>query len=223
MTLPDDAARHLAALRLKPGAALTLFDGTGGQWAATLIEGGKRPAVRLLEHQTIERESPLSTTLLQALCSGDKLDFVVQKATELGVARIVPWQAQRSELKLSGERADKRLARLRQIAISACEQCGRNRLPEISPVVTLSAALQQAQGQKILFAPEAQSALGGLPAASAATLLIGPEGGLAPEEIAEAKAAGFVGVRLGPRVLRTETAGPAALAVLQSRWGDWAI
>jgi 16S rRNA (uracil1498-N3)-methyltransferase len=220
--LPDEAARHVAALRLKAGAPLAVFDGTGGEWAARLAEAGKRPKAWLIEHHAVERESPLESILLQALCSGDKMDFVVQKATELGVSRIIPWQASRSELRLSGERAEKRLARWRQIAISACEQCGRNRLPEISLPASPAEAFGCAKGQKVLFSPEAEGTLGSLPASPAASLLIGPEGGLAPEEIAAAKAAGFAARRLGPRVLRTETAGLAALAVLQSLWGDWA-
>ncbi|HTT01196.1 MAG TPA: 16S rRNA (uracil(1498)-N(3))-methyltransferase [Steroidobacteraceae bacterium] len=224
LTLQGSAATHIArVLRLSSGDALTIFDGRGGEYAARIAEL-RKDAVRVEvgEHLEIERESSLSVTLAQGVSRGERMDFVVQKATELGVRRIVPVATERSVVRIdAGQAVDKRLRHWRAIAIAACEQCGRNRLPEIAPPQPLATCLGGLAPQtlRILLSLEGGSACE-LPAAADVTLLIGPEGGLTEEEQRRARAAGFVAVRLGPRVLRTETAALAALAVLQQRLGD---
>jgi len=166
-------------------------------------------------------------TLVQALQSGDKMDLTIQKAVELGAAAIVPVASRRSVLKLEGARAAKRLAHWQGVAVAACEQCGRNRVPPVAEIESLERWLAQpapANVLRLMLAPGADATLAALPRPTADTrieLLIGAEGGLAPEELEKATQAGFVGVRLGPRILRTETAGLAALAALQCLWGDF--
>lgn len=225
--LPSGPARHAArVLRLGPGDGLVLFDGLGGQVSATIATVVKdKVAVVLGPRQAVERESRLSLTLVQALQGADKMDFTVQKAVELGVSRVVPVSSRRSVVRLDGERAAKRVEHWRGVAVSACEQCGRNRLPEVAPVRSLEAFLTQAApagGLRLMLAPDAPQALAALPPpAGEVQLLIGAEGGLAPEEMAAARQAGFMPVRLGPRVLRTETAGLAALAAIHALWGDF--
>ena len=166
-------------------------------------------------------------TLVQALQSGDKMDLTIQKAVELGAAGIIPVASRRSVLKLDGARAAKRLAHWQGVAVAACEQCGRNRVPLVAEIESLERWLVQPAAENVLrlmLAPGAGQTLATLPRPSAVTrieLLIGAEGGLAPEELERAAQAGFVGVRLGPRILRTETAGLAALAAMQCLWGDF--
>jgi 16S rRNA (uracil1498-N3)-methyltransferase len=228
--LSPDAARHAArVLRLGPGDALTLFDGTGGEYACR-IHSRDRDTVttEVLSWHDVERESPVDLTLVQALQAGEKMDLTVQKAVELGAGRIVPVATRRSVVRLDGERAAKRVAHWRAVAVSACEQCGRNRVPEIADLIDLPRWLALPQtGVKplrLMLDPEASLALDALPRPGAATrveLLIGAEGGLTSEEAKLSLAAGFVAVRLGPRVLRTETAGLAALAAIQCLWGDF--
>lgn len=226
--LPEDAARHAGrVLRLRVGDALTLFDGGGGEVDAVIDAVARdRVSVQLGAWRAVDRESPLTITLVQALQTGDKMDTTVQKAVELGVSRIVPVVSRRSVLRLDGERARRRVAHWQAVAVAACEQCGRNRVPSIEAVVALDRwlATPAAAARRLMLAPEAVSALATLAPplpGDAVELLIGAEGGLAPEEMALALAAGFVGVRLGPRVLRTETAGMAALAAIQAVWGDF--
>jgi 16S rRNA (uracil1498-N3)-methyltransferase len=221
LALPDAAAHHaIRVVRLGAGDALTLFTGTGGEYAATIADVGKREAaVRIEAFDATERESPLAVTLAQAVAANDAMDLAVRKATELGVFAIQPLLTERSGRLPPGERCDKRLAHWRQIAVAACEQCGRNRVPEILAVVTLRAWLDTWRGGGVVFAPDGEHSLAALPAAPSA-LLVGPEGGLAPDEIAAAKTAGFIATRLGPRVLRTETAGMAALTAVNLLWGD---
>ena len=236
--LPENAARHACrVLRLRVGDALTLFDGSGGEYPCRIASAGRdQVQVDVLGWQPVERESPLAVTLVQALQAGEKMDLTVQKAVELGVSRIVPVASRRSVLRLEGERAQKREAHWRGVVIAACEQCGRNRLPEISAIETLESwlARQMPSGQskqtaqdaplRLMLSPEAKHSFADLPAppdGRTIELLIGAEGGLAPEEMAQATAAGFVPVRLGPRILRTETAGLAALALMQGLWGDF--
>ena len=232
LDLPEDAARHaVRVLRLREGEGLTLFDGTGGEVDACITAVARdRVTVQVEKRRALERESALSLTLVQALQSGDKMDMTVQKAVELGVSRIVPVASRRSVLRLEGERAQRRAAHWRAVAISACEQCGRNRVPVIEEIISLERWLAlppvapEGQPLRLMLAPEAAHALLGLApprAGQPLELLIGAEGGLAPEEMAAAKAAGFEGVRLGPRVLRTETAGMAAMAAIQAVWGDF--
>ncbi len=224
MPLPAAVAHHAErVLRLAAGDAVTLFDGQGGECAATLVALGRQPVARLGPRLDAERESPLAITLVQALASADKMDWVVQKAVELGVAAIQPVAAERSVLKLSGDRADKRLAHWQQIAVSACEQSGRNRVPEVAEILPLAKYLvRDFAGTRMILAPGAEGALArkSRPAGPVA-ILIGPEGGWSPAELALADRAGCAPLALGPRVLRTETAGLAAIAAMQTLWGDF--
>lgn len=203
---------------------MVLFDGRGGEYLAHIqrIER-ERVVAELASWQEVERESPLAVTLVQALQAGEKMDFTIQKAVELGVRDIVPVESRRSVLRLSGERAAKRVAHWQGVAASACEQCGRNQVPLVAPLERLDQWLARpANGAlRLMLAPDADQALADLPPASAVQLLIGAEGGLDPQEVLAARQAGFRPVRMGPRVLRTETAGLAALAILQALWGDF--
>jgi len=223
--LPEPVARHaVRALRLPPGAPLVLFDGRGGEYTGHIERIEKeRVTVALGAWQEVERESPLAVTLVQALQVADKMDFTIQKAVELGVSDIVPVESKRSVLRLSGERAGRRVAHWQGVAASACEQCGRNRVPMVAPVEPLDRWLgRPSQGAlRLMLAPGAATTLHALPPAREVELLIGAEGGLDPKEVEAARLAGFVAVSLGPRILRTETAGLAALAALQTLWGDF--
>ena len=223
--LPEPVARHaVRVLRLGVGAPLTLFDGRGGEYPAQ-IERIERDRVfaELGAWVEIERESPLSLTLVQALQAGDKMDFTVQKAVELGVSHVVPVESRRSVLRLAGERAAKRVAHWQGVVASACEQCGRYQVPLVAPVEKLENWLSRPSGGvlRLMLSPDAEGTLVDLPPAKDVQLLIGAEGGLDPQEELAARQAGFVPVRMGPRVLRTETAGLTALAVLQALWGDF--
>ncbi len=219
--LPQAAAHHAArVLRLDDGEAVVLFDGRGGEYEARLeLRGGGRVFARTGEHRALERESPLAVTLVQAVSSADRMDFTVQKAVELGVGAIHPVLSARSVVRLDGERGAKKLAHWRRIAVAACEQCGRNRVPEIAAPVALEAYRAPA-GTKILLAPSGSTKLAGL-AKGPVILAVGPEGGFSPEEEQGLLRAGFSPVRLGPRVLRTETAALAALAALNALAGDF--
>ncbi len=223
--LPEPVARHaVRVLRLPPGAPVVLFDGRGGEYPAR-IERIERDRVyaELAAWQEIERESPLAVTLVQALQAGDKMDFTIQKAVELGVRGIVPVESRRSVLRLSGERAAKRVAHWQGVVASACEQCGRNQVPLVAPLEKLENWLARPAGGvlRLMLAPDAGQTLADIEPAGAVQLLIGAEGGLDPQEMIAAQQAGFQAVRLGPRVLRTETAGLAVLAALQALWGDF--
>ena len=227
--LPEGAARHaVRALRLRVDDALTLFDSAGGEYAARIASVEReRVGVEVLAWRNVECESPLSVTLIQALQAGDKMDLTVQKAVELGVGQIVPVISRRSVVRLSGERAQRRVEHWRGVVASACEQCGRNRVPEVAGLEGLERWLDKAPVpgvRRLMLAPGAVHTLATLPAPAPGErieLLIGAEGGLAPEEMQAAIAAGFAGIRLGPRILRTETAGLAALAAMQCLWGDF--
>jgi 16S rRNA (uracil1498-N3)-methyltransferase len=203
---------------------VVLFDGRGGEYPAH-IERIERDRVyaELAAWQEIERESPLAVTLVQALQAGDKMDFTIQKAVELGVRGIVPVESRRSVLRLAGERAAKRVAHWQGVVASACEQCGRNQVPLVAPLEKLESWLARpASGiLRLMLAPDAGQTLVDVAPAGEVQLLIGAEGGLDPQEMIAAQHAGFRAVRLGPRVLRTETAGLAALAALQALWGDF--
>lgn len=224
IALDDNAANHVArVLRLQTGAPLILFNGEGGEYAATLIAVGKRRVeVEIGAFRAREVESPLSITLAQGVAKGDRMDYTVQKAVELGVSRIIPVVTERCAVRMNEERWDKKVRHWQAVAISACEQCGRNRIPVITDPVSLQELLDQpAHGLRLTLDPQADGGFADLePPQAAITLLIGPEGGLSDCELAAAHKAGYHGLRLGPRVLRTETAGMAALALLQSRWGD---
>ena len=227
--LPESAARHAArVLRLRVDDALTLFDASGGEYAARIVGiERERVAVEVLTWRDVECESPIGITLVQALQAGEKMDMTVQKAVELGVARIIPVISRRSVVRLDGERALRRVEHWRGVVASACEQCGRNRLPEVTALEGLERWLAKAPApgvRRLMLVPGAQQSLATVPQPlpnERVELLIGAEGGLAPEEMQAAVQAGFVGIRLGPRILRTETAGLAALAAMQSLWGDF--
>lgn len=223
--LPEPVARHaVRVLRLPPGAPMVLFDGRGGEYPAH-IERIERDRVyaELAEWRDIERESRLNITLVQALQAGDKMDFTIQKAVELGVRDIVPVESRRSVLRLAGERAGKRVAHWQGVVASACEQCGRNQVPLVAPLEKLENWLARPSNGclRLMLAPDADQTLASIPPAGAIQLLIGSEGGLDPQEVIAATQAGFRAVRMGPRILRTETAGLAALAALQALWGDF--
>lgn len=225
IALPEPVARHaVRVLRLPPGAPMILFDGRGGEYLAQIerIERDRVTAV-LGAWTDAERESPLSITLVQALQAGEKMDFTIQKAVELGVHDIVPVESRRSVMRLAGERAAKRVAHWQGVSASACEQCGRNQVPLIAPLEKLENWLARpAHGAlRLMLAPDAEQTLAAIQPADEIQLLIGAEGGLDPQEVIAAKQAGFQSVRMGPRILRTETAGLAALAAMQTLWGDF--
>jgi 16S rRNA (uracil1498-N3)-methyltransferase len=225
--LPEEAAHHAVhVLRLRAGEEVTLFDGRGGEYAGRIAAIERlRVTVDVLEHRALERESPLALTLVQAISSSERMDFTVQKATELGVAALQPVHAARSVGRIAGERAAHKRAHWRRVAVAACEQCGRNRVPEVLPVLGLAEYCRApaAPGARLLLAPEARLGLREAAArlGAAATIAAGPESGFTAEEEALLAAAGFVPVRLGPRVLRTETAALAALAALNALAGDF--
>jgi 16S rRNA (uracil1498-N3)-methyltransferase len=227
--LPENAARHACrVLRLGVGDDLLLFDGSGGEYVARIASLDRsRVAVDVLAWRDAECEAPINVTLVQALQAGEKMDMTVQKAVELGVVRIVPVSSRRSVVRLEGERAIRRVEHWKGIVAAACEQSGRNRVPEVTALQGLDKWLGRPAGNDVLrlmLAPGSKLTLASIepPAPGAQIeLLIGAEGGLAPDEVELAGLAGYVSVRLGPRVLRTETAGLAALAAIQCLWGDF--
>ncbi|MDA0571251.1 16S rRNA (uracil(1498)-N(3))-methyltransferase [Burkholderia gladioli] len=230
IVLPAEVARHVQVLRLEPGDALTLFDGSGGQYRAELVEIGKRTAVaRTLAFEARELETPYRITLAQGIAGGDKMDWLIEKAVELGVAGVAPLSTSRGVVRLSGERADKRVAHWQGVVRAACEQCGRNRVPAVAAVsdyaAWLAALPSPVEGEvRLMLSPRASIAFAELPKQAPTgeiRLLIGPEGGLSPAEEDAARECGFRAIVLGARVLRTETAGMAMLAALAARWGGW--
>lgn len=225
LALPKAAAHHAArVLRLRVGDTLAIFNGRGGEYHARITAMDRDDVnLRVESFDPVEREAPLAITLMQGIAHGERMDSVIQKATELGVARIVPVACERSVTRLDRERAEKRVAHWRSIAIAACEQCGRNRIPEIAlPAALDTAATLLAPGARYLLSPKADTSLRSLTApGGSVTLLVGPEGGFTDAEENSAIAGGFQPVCLGPRVLRTETAGPAFIAGLLARYGDW--
>lgn len=225
VTLPDTVARHaIGALRLRDGEAVTLFNGDDYEYAGILSTHG-HASVRLLARHSPERESPLRIVLAQGVSSGERMDLTIQKSVELGVSAIQPLMMRRTIVRLSGDKVEKRRAHWQAVAVSACEQCGRNRVPPVAGIMdfdTWRRNREEAPGLGLLLDPEGETGLGELPRPEGEiTLLAGPEGGFDPAERAMALAAGFVGVRLGPRILRTETAALATLAALQALWGDF--
>ncbi|MDA1116541.1 MAG: 16S rRNA (uracil(1498)-N(3))-methyltransferase [Proteobacteria bacterium] len=228
VTLLSEASAHHAVhvLRLRAGEGVTLFDGRGGEYSGRIAGIDRlRVSVQVLAHHALDRESPLAVTLLQGVSSSEKMDFTVQKATELGVATLQPIIAARSQGRIAGERAEQKRVHWRRVAIAACEQCGRNMIPEVLPPLPLVeyCRVPAARGKRLLLSPGARLALRAAAAGldGTATLAAGPEGGFTAEEEAMLAAAGFVPVRLGPRVLRTETAAIAALAALNALAGDF--
>ena len=220
--LPEAQAHYIGrVLRLAPGAAMQLFDGSGKEYLGALVEVGKKSvSVELHEAHDGLAESPLRIHLGQGVSRGERMDWAIQKATELGVADITPLISERCEVRLKDERADKRLAHWRQIAISACEQCGRSVLPVIHAPVSLDDWQRQVDAElKLVLHPVAEP-LANHARPSSLAFLIGPEGGLSEAEVEQANSHGFHPARLGPRVLRTETAPVVALSVAQQLWGD---
>ena len=226
LELTGDRARYVGrVLRLRKGDRLNLFDGRGGEYGADIIRTGKSSVVvQVIEAIETDVESPLDIHLLQGVSRGERMDVVVQKATELGIHRITPVQTEYTVVRLSGTRAEKRLAHWRGVAASACEQCGRNQLPGIDPITGLRDWLGQNFGderRRIVLAPGAERTIGSLePPDGRLTVLIGPEGGLSADELELATGAGFEAIGFGPRILRTETAAVAVLSALQVAFGD---
>ncbi len=225
INLPKDTALHLAkVLRARQGDELVLFDGRGQEFDGaieTIV--GSRVAAAVGMARAVNRESPFSITLIQSVPRGDRMDFIVQKATELGVARIVPVLSQRSVVRLDDAQAESKLAHWRAVAVSACEQCGRNRLPSVESTRQLLNHLADAgsgAALRLVFDPDFIAPAAALGAAGAAEVAIGPEGGFSEDELEAFRLAGFARAGLGPRVLRTETAAIAAVIWLQTRFGD---
>ena len=227
LDLPEDIANHLVrVMRLASGDGCILFNGDGHDYRAQLVEVGKRNArVRIEAAIAVANESPLRITLLQGIARGEKMDLILQKSTELGVAALVPVNSERSEVRLQGERAGKRLAHWNSVVASACGQSGRAVIPPVSAPANLAQACTElpADSLRLCLDPRGQWRLDTLPTVGAGGIVvaIGPEGGWSPRDLQILAEAGFSGLQLGPRVLRTETAGLAALAALQARLGDF--
>jgi 16S rRNA (uracil1498-N3)-methyltransferase len=227
VVLPERAARHaVGVLRLGPGDAVTLFNGDGDDYPARLVSATTREVrVRLAPGRAVSRESPLRITLAQAVARGGKMDWVVQKATELGVVRIVPLLTQRGEVRLEGARAARRVAHWRGVAVAACEQCGRNVPPSVDEPLPLEAWARSAvhgdHSLRLALLPDdGMHARDLAPPAGMVVLAVGPEGGFGERDVALLRDRGFRGLGLGPRILRTETAGLAAITALQALYGD---
>jgi 16S rRNA (uracil1498-N3)-methyltransferase len=223
-TLGGTSANHISrVLRLREGSELTLFDGRGGEYSAR-ITGFRKDIVQVdvQEHRAVERESALDLTLVQGVSRGERMDWVMQKSTELGVRRIVPVLTERAVVRLDGKQGERKVQHWRAIVIAACEQCGRNQVPEVTRPLGLHETLGALDKEvtRVLLSPAGKLRIRDLPRPAKVTLLIGPEGGLADNEEYAAVAAGFQQVQLGPRILRTETAALAALAALQHDFGD---
>lgn len=224
ISLEEGPSRHLSkVLRMAAGRELVLFNGRGGEYTAIIHEVGKKVTqVTITEHNNSNRQSPLHSHLAIGLSRGDRMDWVLQKACELGVTEISPLFTERTEVKLNGTRLEKKQQHWQQILISACEQCQRNTLPKLNTTQSLDHFLAAPPaGHKWILHHRDSQGLNGEEAVSQACILIGPEGGLSEEEIAKAKASQFAPLTLGPRVMRTETAPLAALSLLQMYWGDF--
>ncbi len=223
LELEAEAAHHLTkVLRMQVGRELILFNNTGWEYSARIEAISKKSCcLEIISSEQIDRESPLQTELAIGISRGERFDWVLQKATELGISRIVPLFTERTEVKLSGERLQKRFGQWQRILISACEQCQRNQLPELAQACSLGEYLKHSPAAlKLVLHHRSQQQLAAYVAPDSVALLIGPEGGLSEDEIGAAERQGFHPLTLGPRVFRTETAPVAALAVIQSLWGD---
>lgn len=222
--LPEAVAHHIAVVRLAPGELITLFNGEGGEVQACLATVAKRSVTAEVQaHVAREAELPYAVTLAQALPEASKMDWIIEKAIELGAAGIVPLAAQRCVVRLSAERAEKKLAHWQGIIVSASEQSGRNRLAQLAPLQEFNSwSKQQDLHKRIILTPRAQQSLADWARhqpLQAVTLMVGPEGGFSDAEEKAALAAGTIGLSMGPRILRTETAGLTALATLGALWG----
>jgi len=227
LVLPEAVSNHaVRVLRLRDGDAVVLFDGRGGEYDAQLASPGRgKVTARTGRRRDPVRESPLLLTLAQAVSSSEKMDFTIQKAVELGVVAIQPLLSEKSVVRLSAEREEKKLARWRRVAIAACEQCGRNRLPELREAMSVEAYcdVSSPASLRLLLSPAGEPGLRRLQGkiAGAVALAVGPEAGFSAPEEQLLRRAGFMAVRLGPRVLRTETAALAALSALNALAGDF--
>ena len=223
--LPDNVVRHLNVLRVKNTEEIVLFNGNGKSYPALpeVLEK-RRASVRILREEATDNESPLNITLVQAVSAAERMDFTLQKSVELGVAEIRPVISERCVVRLSGERAEKRVARWQEIVVSACEQSGRNIVPKVLPLTTYAQALQQLpqETSKLLMSLNRAQKLSDVqPQSGKVVFMVGPEGGWTEKEEQQAFDAGFQSVTLGKRVLRTETASLAAIAAMQTLWGDF--
>ena len=224
--LPDNVVRHLNVLRVKNTEEIVLFNGNGKSYPALpeVLEK-RRASVRILREEATDNESPLNITLVQAVSTAERMDFTLQKSVELGVAEIRPVISERCVVRLSGERAERRVARWQEIVVSACEQSGRNIVPKVLPLTTYAQALQQLPQEttKLLMSLNRAQKLSDVqPQSGKVVFMVGPEGGWTEKEEQQAFDAGFQSVTLGKRVLRTETASLAAIAAMQTLWGDFA-
>lgn len=224
--LPDNVVRHLNVLRVKNTEEIVLFNGNGKSYPALpeVLEK-RRASVRILREEATDNESPLNITLVQAVSAAERMDFTLQKSVELGVAEIRPVISERCVVRLSGERAEKRVARWQEIVVSACEQSGRNIVPKVLPLTTYAQALQQLPQEtaKLLMSLNRAQKLSDVrPQSGKVVFMVGPEGGWTEKEEQQAFDAGFQSVTLGKRVLRTETVSLAAIAAMQTLWGDFA-
>ena len=223
IVLPEDGAHHAVhVLRVRAGDEVTLFNGRGGEYRSRLAAIERlKVMVDVLAHDPVERESPLRVTLVQGVSAGEKMDFTIRKAVELGVAQIQPLLAAASVARPKGERAASRLAHWQRVAVSACEQCGRNRIPLVLPLVAAADYRNDGNEMKVLLSPRSDLRFSTLKFSGAVTLAAGPEAGFDAEEEGAFARSGFVPAKLGPRVLRTETAALAALAALSALAGDF--
>lgn len=224
--LPDNVVRHLNVLRVKNTEEIVLFNSNGKSYPALpeVLEK-RRASVRILREEAADNESPLNITLVQAVSAAERMDFTLQKSVELGVAEIRPVISERCVVRLSGERAEKRVARWQEIVVSACEQSGRNIVPKVLPLTTYAQALQQLPQEttKLLMSLNRAQKLSDVqPQSGKVVFMVGPEGGWTEKEEQQAFDAGFQSVTLGKRVLRTETASLAAIVAMQTLWGDFA-
>lgn len=236
LQLDELGANHVSkVLRLKEGALIRLFDGKGHEFAATLVQVGKKTIARLDQELENHSESPLWVELLQVISRGDRMDFTLQKAVELGISRIIPLTSERCGVKLDAERAMKKIESYQKLVISACEQCGRSVVPKVEPLQSLDSLLENiksssttvpqytADGREFInltLDPRAQDKISSLPPTKAYRLLIGPEGGFSEEEVQKTHEALFRGISLGPRILRTETTALVTLSILGTHFGD---
>jgi 16S rRNA (uracil1498-N3)-methyltransferase len=222
-SLPEAAHRHaVQVLRLKKGALINVFDGQGQEYEATLEQVSKRESVAVLGHKIeSQNESPLEITLIQGISRGERMDYALQKAVELGVNKIIPVITERCNVQLSNGRAEKRLIHWKGVMVSACEQSGRCVLPELMTVMSLDEAMSiNQQSSRIVLDPLAKQGFTTLEKQQKISLLVGPEGGLSEQEINVVTEHNYQTVNFGPRILRTETATVAAIAVMQTLWGD---
>ncbi len=222
VTLDSDASRYLCkVMRYDVGDQVVLFNGDGNDYTASILNAGKSVQLQINASSRNTTESPVHITLVQALAKGTKLELIIQKATELGVGRITPVSTERSVLQVEKKRSERKLEHWNKIASSACAQCNRSVIPTIDPIIELSQWFTEHESEhSVLIDPAATSSFKALVPNNAINILVGPEGGFSDKELALAQASGVATVRCGPRVLRTETAGFAAIAIVQALIGD---